>query len=269
MVATPIGNIEDISFRAVKILDSVKLILAEDTRKSLILLNNYSIRTKVKSFHEYSNSEQIKKYIELLKSGYSIALISDAGSPLISDPGFELVHEVLKENINVSPIPGANSAISALIASGLKVNKFIFEGFPPRKISELKNYLKGFLYEERTIIFFESPRRIKNLLSIMIGVLGKERKVVLAREITKMHENFYSGSASNLLKDMEHDGNLQKGEMVFLIEGTSEKQILSDDLEDRLVHILLEQMPLRNVSKIVSKISKSSSREIYNKFQNK
>ena len=112
-------------------------------------------------------------------------------------------------------------------------------------------------------------RRIKNLLSIMIGVLGKERKVVLAREITKMHENFYSGSASNLLKDMDHDGNLQKGEMVFLIEGTSEKQILSDDLEDRLVHSLLEQMSLRNVSKIVSKISKSSSREIYNKFQNK
>ncbi|MDA9636195.1 16S rRNA (cytidine(1402)-2'-O)-methyltransferase [SAR86 cluster bacterium] len=269
MVATPIGNFEDLSLRGIDILNSVELILAEDKRKSALLLNNFSIKTKMHSFHEFSDEGEIIKYINLLKDGKNLALISDAGSPLISDPGFELVQASKEADIKISPIPGPSSVISSLVASGLKVNKFIFEGFPPRKPLELKKYLNKFLYEERTVIFFESPRRIKKLVKSVLEVLGEDRRVALAKEISKSHENFYLGNAKDLLEKIENDKNLEKGEIVFLLEGTNNIEILPDNLEDKLVTNLKGLLPLRTISKIVSKVSKLSSREIYSKYNKK
>ena len=266
MVATPIGNFDDLSFRGIHILKTVDLILAEDKRKSALLLNKFSIKTKMHSFHEFSDESEIEKYINLLKDGQNLALISDAGSPLISDPGFELVQAAIIADIKISPIPGPSSVTSSLVASGLKVNKFIFEGFPPRKALELKKYLNKFQFEERTIIFFESPRRIKKLVKSVLEVLGEERRVALAKEISKPHENFYLGNAKELLEEIENNKNLEKGEIVFLLEGTNNIEILPDNLEDQLVMSLKDFLPLRTISKIVSKVSKLSSREIYSKY---
>ena len=185
MVATPIGNLGDFSFRAIETLNESDLILCEDTRKAKVFLKEFDIKTKCKSLHEFTNPKVIEKYISYLKTGKCIALISDAGTPLISDPGYEIVKRSKEEQIMVNPIPGPSSVISALVASGLKIDKFIFEGFPPRKKQELENYLKCYLYEERTVVLFESPRRIKKLVQSVIEILGEDRNVTLAKEISK------------------------------------------------------------------------------------
>ena len=269
MVATPIGNLRDLSFRALDILNKVDLILCEDTRKSYILLKEFDILTKYDSLHEFTSFKNIEKYISFLEKGKSIALISDAGTPLISDPGYEIVKIAKEKNILVNPLPGPSSVISALIGSGLKIDKFIFEGFPPRKKQELENYLKRHLYEERTLVLFESPRRIKKLVQSVVEILGKNRKVALAKEISKPYQKFLNGTSQNLLNEIEKDKNLEKGEIVFLIEGTETKSSI-DNLEvEILVKNLKEHLPLRKISKIVSKISKKTSKEIYDTFKKK
>ena len=269
MVATPIGNLRDLSFRALDILNEVDLILCEDTRKSRILFNEFNIMTKYDSLHEFTSFKNIEKYVSFLEEGNSIALISDAGTPLISDPGFEIVKIAKEKNIFVNPLPGPSSVISALVGSGLKIDKFIFEGFPPRKKQELENYLKCYLYEERTVVLFESPRRIKKLVQSVIEILGKDRNVTLAKEISKPHQKFISGSSQSLLNQIKKDNNLEKGEMVFLIEGTKEKSSIEDAEVEILVESLKDHLPLRKISKIISKISKQTSKEIYDTFKKK
>ena len=263
MVATPIGNLRDLSFRSLDILNQVDLILCEDTRKSLILLKEFNIKTKFSSLHEFTNVKKIDKYISYLESGKSIALISDAGTPLISDPGFEIVQKAKEKDILVNPIPGPSSVISALIGSGLKTDKFIFEGFPPRKKNELENFLKKYLYEEKTLILFESPRRIKKLVESSLKIFGRERRVSIAKEISKLHQNFYTGTTENILGLIHNDKNLEKGELVFLIEGTKDKSSINDFEEEILIKELKEHLPLKKISKILAKISKKTSKEIY------
>ena len=269
MVATPIGNLRDLSFRALDILNEVDLILCEDTRKSRILFNEFNIMTKYDSLHEFTSFKNIEKYVSFLEEGNSIALISDAGTPLISDPGFEIVKIAKEKNIFVDPLPGPSSVISALVGSGLKIDKFIFEGFPPRKKQELEKYLKCYLYEERTVVLFESPRRIKKLVQSVTEILGKDRKVTLAKEISKPHQKFISGSSQSLMNQIKKDNNLEKGEIVFLIEGTKEKSSIEDAEVETLIENLKDYLPLRKISKIISKISKHTSKEIYDTFKKK
>ena len=266
LVATPIGNLEDISSRAISILKSVDAILSEDTRNSIHLLRKYNINSDLISFHEYSSDKKIKNTLNALKEGKDLALISDAGTPLISDPGFFLVQQVLDNNFKVISVPGPSALISALVASGMSTKKFIFEGFPPRKKLELRRLLKTFEFETRTIIFYESPKRIINLVESILEVLGDQRRICVAREISKIHEMYITKSPSELLKEFDTNPFLKKGEAVVILQGaTNSSEALDENLEF-LFSELKGHISLNNFSKIFSKVSNLSKKEIYNKF---
>ena len=269
LVATPIGNLEDISFRAIKILNESDIVLAEDTRESKKLFQKYYIKSKLISYNDHSSQSKIDSMIVKLKSGTNISLISDAGTPLVSDPGHELVSQTIDKNIRVESIPGPTAVISGLITSGFKNTKFVFEGFLPKKKNELRKLLSEFNYESRTIIFFESPHRIRNTLKIMMDILGKKRKVSIAREITKMHENILRGSLEEINSIAEQDPNLARGELVITLDGVKQKhEYFIKELDD-LYFSLREDISLKKFSKVFSKVSNLSSKEIYNKFKEK
>ena len=269
LVATPIGNLEDISFRAIKILNESDIVLAEDTRESKKLFQKYDIKSKLISYNDHSSQSKIDSMIVKLKSGTNISLISDAGTPLVSDPGHELVSQTIDKNIRVESIPGPTAVISGLITSGFKNTKFVFEGFLPKKKNELRKLLSEFNYESRTIIFFESPHRIRNTLKIMMDILGKKRKVSIAREITKMHENILRGSLEEINSIAEQDPNLARGELVITLDGVKQKhEYFIKELDD-LYFSLREDISLKKFSKVFSKVSNLSSKEIYNKFKEK
>ena len=218
---TPIGNLEDITLRALKILKEVNLIAAEDTRHTLKLLNHYRINTKITSYYEYNKFKKAPYLVKILKEGQDIALVSDAGMPGISDPGYVLIDLALKNNIKIIPIPGVSALITALVVSGLPTDKFVFEGFLPRKIKERKRYFKSIENEERTIIFYETPHRLKRALKDMLEILG-DRKVVLARELTKMYEEIIRGKLSQILSKI--DSKEIKGEITLIVQGGIKKK---------------------------------------------
>jgi len=218
---TPIGNLEDITLRALKILKEVNLIAAENTRHTLKLLNHYQINTKVTSYYEYNKSKKAPYLVEILKNGQDIALVSDAGMPGISDPGYVLINLALKNNIKIIPIPGVSALITALVVSGLPTDKFVFEGFLPRKIKERKRYFKSIENEERTIIFYETPHRLKKALKDMLDVWG-ERKIVIARELTKMYEEIIRGKLSQVLTEISTKEI--KGEIALIVQGGIKKK---------------------------------------------
>ncbi len=267
LVATPIGNLEDITLRAIRVLNESDIVLAEDTRNSKKLFLAHKISSKLISYNDFSSKTKISSIIKSLKNGKTISLISDAGTPLISDPGHELVSQVISEKIKVESIPGPSSVISGLITSGFKNNKFIFEGFLPRKSSELKLLLSNCNYESKTIVFFESPHRIKKTLKVMRNVLNKNRRISIAREMTKMHETILRGS----IEEMNHlagaDSNLSRGEIVIILEGSDNK---NDDFDKKLDYLhasLSNDLSLKQFSKVFSKISNQSAKEIYNKYK--
>ena len=218
---TPIGNLEDITLRVLKILKEVNLIAAEDTRHTLKLLNHYQINTKITSYHEYNKYKKAPYLVEILKNSQDIALVSDAGMPGISDPGYVLINLALKNNIKIIPVPGVSALITALVVSGLPTDKFVFEGFLPRKIKERKRYFKSIENEERTIIFYEAPHRLKRALKDMLEILG-DRKVVLARELTKMYEEIIRGKLSQVLSKI--DSKEIKGEITLIVQGGIKKK---------------------------------------------
>ena len=218
---TPIGNLEDITLRALKILKEVNLIAAEDTRHTKKLLNHYQINTKVTSYYEYNKFKKAPYLVEILKNGQDIALVSDAGMPGISDPGYVLINLALKNNIRIIPIPGVSALITALVVSGLPTDKFVFEGFLPRKIKERKRYFKSIENEERTIIFYETPHRLKRALKDMLDVWG-DRKIVIARELTKMYEEIIRGKLSHVLSEI--DSKEIKGEIALVVQGGIKKK---------------------------------------------
>ncbi|MBA7692325.1 Ribosomal RNA small subunit methyltransferase I [subsurface metagenome] len=218
---TPIGNLEDITLRALKILKEVKFIAAEDTRHTKKLLNHYQINTKVTSYYEYNKFKKATYLVEILKNGQDIALVSDAGMPGISDPGYVLVNLALKNNIKIIPIPGVSALITALVVSGLPTDKFVFEGFLPRKIKERKRYFKSIENEERTIIFYETPHRLKRALKDMLDVLG-DRKIVVARELTKKYEEIIRGKLSRVLSEI--NAKDIKGEITMVVQGGIKKK---------------------------------------------
>tara|TARA_B100001559_G_scaffold22983_1_gene18551 strand:+ start:4193 stop:5017 length:825 start_codon:yes stop_codon:yes gene_type:complete len=267
LVATPIGNLEDITLRAIRILNESSIVLSEDTRNSKKLLSAHKISSKLVSYNDFSSQKKISSIIKNLKDGKTISLISDAGTPLVSDPGHELVSQVISEEINVESVPGPSSVISGLITSGFKNNKFIFEGFLPKKTSELKSLLLTCNYETKTIIFFESPYRIKKTLKVMKDVLGKNRRISIAREMTKIYETILRGTIEEINYIAEVDTNLSRGEIVIVLEGSDKE---NDDFDKKLDYLhasLSNDLSLKQFSKVFSKISKKSAKEIYNKYK--
>ena len=219
IVATPIGNLTDISQRALDILSSVDIIACEDTRHTKKLLSAFSISNKTLSLHDH-NERQKQEYISsLLQAGQNIALVSDAGTPLISDPGFHLVRHCRSLGLTVSPVPGACAAISALSVAGLPTDRFSFEGFLPSKSGARKAVLQSLEHESRTMVFYDAPRRAIDTVKDIVEALGGDRYVVIARELTKTFETVYSDSAENLLNWLAQDANQLKGEMVLIIDG--------------------------------------------------
>ena len=266
LVSTPIGNKLDISLRAQNVLSSVDVILCEDTKKSGIFLKDLGIKNKLLSYHDHSNISKINYFLKLLKDGASLAIISDAGTPLISDPGYELVAKAIDEKIKVTSIPGPSAVISALISSGLSTSSFVFEGYAPKKKSQLETFLKILQYEMKTIILFESPKRIERLVQMIVKILGPKRKVSLAKELTKKFERVITDEAKEIHELIIKDETLKKGEMVVVIEGSKEKQFISVEHEKVLFEEIQKLNGTKAASKIVSKISSKTSKEIYSIF---
>ena len=266
LVSTPIGNKLDISLRAQNVLSSVDVVLCEDTKKSGIFLKDLGIKNKLLSYHDHSNVSKINYFLKLLKEGASLAIISDAGTPLISDPGFELVAKAIDEKIKVTSIPGPSAVISALISSGLSTSSFIFEGYAPKKKGQLETFLKNLQYEMKTIILFESPKRIERLVQMIVKILGPKRKVSLAKELTKKFERVITDEAKEIHELIIKDETLKKGEMVIVIEGSKNKQLILVEHEKVLFEEIQKLIGTKAASKIVSKISSKTSKEIYSIF---
>jgi 16S rRNA (cytidine1402-2'-O)-methyltransferase len=267
LVATPIGNLEDITLRAIRILNESSIVLAEDTRNSKKLFLEHKISSKLVSYNDFSSQAKISSIIKHLKEGKNISLISDAGTPLVSDPGHELVSQVISDKIRIESIPGPSSVISGLITSGFKNNKFIFEGFLPKKNNELMTLLSIFNHETRTIVCFESPHRIRKTLRTMRDVLDKNRKISIAREITKIHETILRGTIEEMGHISDTDSNLSRGELVIVLEGSDKEY---DDFDRKLDYLhtsLSKDISLKQFSKVFSKISNQSAKEIYNKYK--
>lgn len=230
LVPTPIGNLEDITFRAIRVLQEVSLILAEDTRHTQKLLNHFDIDTPQLSFHEHNSRQRIPGLVVDLLAGKSMAQVSDAGTPSISDPGFELVQACIEAGIPVIPLPGANAAISALIASGLVPQPFYFFGFLPRRKKDRIEQLEALKSRSETVILYESPYRLKECFSQIAQVYGEHQMVVLSRELTKKHEEFIRGSAKELMDLLEEE--TLKGECCILIGSKSKNEMLINRLDE-------------------------------------
>ena len=216
VVSTPIGNLEDITLRALRVLREVDLVAAEDTRKSGILLKHYQIKNKLTSYHDYNKEKKTPFLITELKSGRNLAVVSDAGTPGISDPCYYLVREAIKQDIRVVPIPGSSALLSALVVSGLPTDRFVFEGFLPQKKSKRVKRLKELSSEKRTLIFFESPHRLIRTIEDLKEIFG-ERRIVVARELTKKFEEIIRGKVTDVENDLKK--RKIKGEMVIVVEG--------------------------------------------------
>lgn len=219
VVATPIGNLDDITERARSILQQVAVIAAEDTRHSGKLLDHYGIRNRLVSLHDHNENSRAEQLLQLLREGRSVALVSDAGTPLISDPGYHLVHTVRAAGYPVIPVPGACALVAALSVAGLPTDRFYFAGFLPAKSTARNKTLQELQQQQGTLVFYESPHRLLDSLQAMADVLGGQRPACLAREITKHFETFLSGTLDELLQQVTADSNQQKGEFVLLVEG--------------------------------------------------
>ncbi|WP_118842677.1 16S rRNA (cytidine(1402)-2'-O)-methyltransferase [Haemophilus haemolyticus] len=256
IVATPIGNLQDITQRALDTFAQVDLIAAEDTRHSGLLLSHYGIKKPFFALHDHNEQEKAHILVEKLKQGSNIALISDAGTPLISDPGFHLVRQCREVGIRVVPLPGACAAITALCASGIASDRFCFEGFLPAKSKARKDKLENIAEEDRTLIFYESTHRILDTLEDMQSVLGEERYIVLAREITKTWETITGNTIKNLREWLLEDPNRTKGEMVLIVEGKP-KSDNNDEISPQAVkalELITEELPLKKAAAIVAEL---------------
>ena len=268
IIATPIGNLEDITIRALRILKYVDLIAAEDTRNTLKLLNHYSINKPLTSYHRHNEDVKSEVLIEKLKNGKNIALVSDAGTPGISDPGEVIIKRAIEEGIKIEPIPGACAVINALICSGFDTSEFVFLGFLPLNKKLRKNQLNVIKKEYRTVVLYEAPHKIKNTLIDLKEVIDT-RKIVLARELTKIHEEFIRGNIDEVLKKVENI----KGEIVIIIEGAEkleEENILNKlSLEEHFSYYEKLGFEKKEIIKKISKDRKMNKNDVYIFFTNK
>lgn len=264
IVGTPIGNLGDISERAVKILSTVDLIAAEDTRHSHKLLEHLGINTPLLALHQFNEDRASDQLIDKLTKGLSIALISDAGTPLIADPGYHLVQRARERGIMVIPVPGPCALITALSASGLPTDKFFFEGFLPVKPGKRQAALDRLKYLTHTLVIYEAPHRILTLLTELVETMGAERHVVVARELTKLFESFVSGTTTEVLEQFESHPETQRGEFVVLVAGAPESSEDWDQVEaERILKLAAEFLPTAAAAKLTAKILKINKNAIY------
>ncbi|MDH5920653.1 16S rRNA (cytidine(1402)-2'-O)-methyltransferase [Vibrio splendidus] len=264
IVPTPIGNLGDITQRAIEILSSVDVIAAEDTRHTGKLLAHFNISTRTFALHDHNEQTKAQVLVERLLEGQSIALVSDAGTPLISDPGYHLVSQCRQAGVRVVPLPGACAVITALSASGIPSDRFSFEGFLPPKSKGRKDKFLEIAKAERTCIFYESPHRITDSLQDMLEILGPDREVVLARELTKTFETIQGLPLGELIEWIEEDSNRKRGEMVLLIHGHREEA--STDLPDeatRTLGILTKELPLKKAAAMTAEIYNLKKNALY------
>jgi 16S rRNA (cytidine1402-2'-O)-methyltransferase len=264
VVATPIGNLDDFSRRAENTLKTSQIIAAEDTRHSGHLLSAYSISTPTTACHDHNEGQKVPELIARMKQGEHVSLISDAGTPLISDPGFRLVRAAHEAGIRVVPIPGACAAISALSVSGLPSDRFSFEGFLPAKTHARKLTLEGLKKDTRTLIFYEAPHRILDSLIDFIAVIGKDRDACIAREITKTFETIKKASLGELLEFVQNDSNQQRGEIVLIVGGyNAEQEVENNDATDKLIKRLLQDLSVKAAAQLASELTGIKKNELY------
>ncbi|WP_276902282.1 16S rRNA (cytidine(1402)-2'-O)-methyltransferase [Frischella perrara] len=264
IVATPIGNLGDITLRAIETLKNVDLIAAEDTRHSGLLLQHFAIEGRLYPLHDHNEQQKTEALIEKLKSGLSIALISDAGTPLINDPGYHLVKACYQNQITVVPVPGACAAITALSVSGLPTDRFCYEGFLPAKSKARIDLLTQLKQEPRTVVFYESTHRILDSLQDMLNVYGPEKIVVLAKELTKSWETIIHSPLKDLIEWLKADDNRKKGEFVLIVEGydkVNEQEIDPDAI--KLLNRLQQEIPLKKAAGIVAEIYGLKKNQLY------
>ena len=261
LCATPIGNLEDMTFRAIRILREVDLIAAEDTRRTRKLLTHFDIHTPLIRFDENCKTEVAEKILQRLQAGESVAVVSDAGLPAISDPGADLVRLAINAGINVCPIPGANAALSALICSGLDTTRFLFAGFPPKTNKNRREFLQKLSTVEETVIFYEAPHRLKTFLAELAEVFG-ERRAVLARELTKIHEEFLRGTISELIEQLDE----VRGEFVIVVDGQKSSQVAEPEetISEVVEKFLAAGLDKKSAMREAAKKFNVSRREIYN-----
>ncbi|WNC72956.1 16S rRNA (cytidine(1402)-2'-O)-methyltransferase [Thalassotalea psychrophila] len=263
VVATPIGNLLDLSQRAIDVLSQVDIIACEDTRHTGRLLSAYNIKNKTLSLHDH-NERQRQEYIaDLLKQGKSIALVSDAGTPLISDPGFHVVRHLREQNLPVVPVPGACAAIAALSVAGLPTDRFTFEGFLPSKSGARQAKLSELASEPRTMVFYDSPRRAIDTVQDINDVLGGERQIVIARELTKTFETIHADTAENILAWLNEDSNQLKGEMVLIIEGAHIDPNDIPEVAIKTLKLLLAEMKPKTACAIAAEIHGVKKNALY------
>ncbi|MEA2658666.1 MAG: rRNA (cytidine1402-2-O)-methyltransferase [Candidatus Binatota bacterium] len=261
VVATPIGNLEDITLRALRVLKEVNRIAAEDTRHTQTLLNHYGITTPLTSYHEHNERSKVRSLIERLARGENIALVSDAGTPAISDPGYRLVSAAIREKLSVVPIPGASAALAVLSASGLPSDRFAFEGFLPAARQERKNKLQALKGETRTMIFYEAPHRLKESLEDLLQIFG-DREISIGREMSKLHEEFLRGAVSAVLLQLaERD---VKGELTLIVHGaTVEFEIAEDQLKAEIGRLITAGNGAKEISELIGGRYGLAKREVY------
>lgn len=267
LVATPIGNLSEMTYRAVETLKSVDFIAAEDTRNTIKLLNHFEITTKLTSHHEHNLVSSIPKIINLLSEGNNIALVSDAGYPAISDPGYELVKEAIHNQYNVVPISGANACLNALVVSGIAPQPFLFYGFLDHQDKKKKKEIDALKKYKETIVFYEAPHRIKKTLSIMLDILG-DRQIALCREITKKHEEINRGLISEIISVVDD----MKGEMVIVVEGSHEDDeiiVYEQTIEEHVNEYINKGMSTKDAIKEVAQQRNVSKNIVYQEFHQK
>jgi 16S rRNA (cytidine1402-2'-O)-methyltransferase len=265
VVATPIGNLGDLSPRAQKTLADVQVIAAEDTRHTGQLLKVFGIATPMVSLHEHNEAQRSQGLLERLSAGQSIALVCDAGTPLISDPGFGLVSAARARGIPVVAIPGACAAIAALSIAGLPTDRFTFEGFLAAKTSARRTQLENLRSERRTMVFYETPHRLKEALNDLALVFGEERLAVVCRELTKQHESSYAGALSELRERSEQDSDMSRGEIVIVVAGNPVEMTSASMDADRLLSELLDDLSPSQAAKLTAKLTGEKRADLYEK----
>jgi len=268
LVATPIGNLEDMTPRAARVLAEVDLIAAEDTRHSGPLLKHLGVSTRMVAYHEHNEDKKTSELIEQVSAGKNLALISDAGTPLVSDPGYRLVAAAHEAGITVSPIPGPCAAIVALSASGLATNEFLFAGFPPAKQLARQHFLERYAACPQTLIFYESAHRIVDSIADMAAVFGSDRVAVIARELTKKFETIHQDTLGPLANWVATDPHQQKGEFVVLVQGKAGRpdEDAIDAASDKLLKLLAAELPPKKAAGIVAEVSGFSKNRLYQRL---
>ncbi|HEY9902330.1 MAG TPA: 16S rRNA (cytidine(1402)-2'-O)-methyltransferase [Candidatus Sericytochromatia bacterium] len=263
VVGTPIGNLEDMTFRAVRILQSVDAIAAEDTRHTGRLLQHFQIKTPQLSYHEHNRNQRLPELLSQLSEGKAIALVTDAGIPGISDPGYELVNACIEAGVQVVPVPGASASLTALSAAGLPTDRFVFEGFLPASGKERQQRLESLPSEPRTLIFYESPHRLRVTLQDLADSLGKDRRIVLARELTKLYEEFWRGTIEEAIA--HYTQQEPKGEFTLVVAGAQlAMPVLSEEaLKAELIQIMAQGVSRSQATRQLAELTKLPRRQLY------